>query len=103
MRTRIFSIGLAVTAALTTFAADSANDARAVQGNWKPVVAELAGQPMPETVIKNISLKLDKGKYEVEGVARAPRQRNRRTRLLQAAPCGAVPGRIPLPLRAGPA
>ena len=61
MRTHIRYIGLA----LTALAADSLNDAKAVQGSWKPVTAELAGQPMPEAVIKSISLKLDNGKYEV--------------------------------------
>jgi uncharacterized protein (TIGR03067 family) len=61
----IFYIGLVVAASLRAFAADSPNDAKAVQGNWKPVKAELAGQPMPDGVLKMISLKLDNGKYEV--------------------------------------
>jgi len=47
------------------FAADSLGDAKAVQGNWKPVKAELAGQPMTDAVLKSISLQLDNGKYEV--------------------------------------
>lgn len=41
------------------------DDAKAVQGNWKPAKAELAGQPMTDAVLKSISLKLDNGKYEV--------------------------------------
>jgi uncharacterized protein (TIGR03067 family) len=41
------------------------DDAKAVQGNWKPARAELAGKPMPEAVLKIISLELDNGKYEV--------------------------------------
>ena len=61
----IFCIGLAVAALSSAFAADSPDDAKAVQGSWKPVKAELAGQPMPDAVLKSISLKLDKGKYEV--------------------------------------
>ncbi len=61
----VFYIGLAVAVSLSAFAADSPNDAKAVQGNWKPVKAELAGQPMPDSVLKMISLKLDNGKYEV--------------------------------------
>lgn len=65
MRTHIISIGLALVAALRVIGADSVNDAKAVQGSWKPVTAELAGQAVPETVIKSISLKLDNGKYEV--------------------------------------
>src|SRR6185437_12515782 len=51
--------------ALNGFAADSADDAKTVQGNWKPVKAELAGEPMPDPVLKTISLKLENGKYEV--------------------------------------
>ena len=41
------------------------DDARAVQGQWKPVRAELAGKAMTDAVLKIISLKLDDGKYEV--------------------------------------
>ena len=40
-------------------------DAKAIQGDWKPVKAELAGQPMAEEVLKTISLKIDEGTYEV--------------------------------------
>jgi len=64
MRTHIL-IGLALTAVLPLFAADSVNDTKAVQGSWKPVTAELGGEAMPEAVVKSISLKLDNGKYEV--------------------------------------
>ena len=62
---KIFCIGLAVAVSLSALAADSPNDAKAIQGNWKPATAELAGQPMSNTVLKSISLKLDNGKYEV--------------------------------------
>ncbi len=58
-------ICLAIGASHDVFAADPPADAKAVQGNWKPVKAELAGQPMPDAVLKSISLKLDNGKYEV--------------------------------------
>ena len=61
----ILWIGLAIAASLSVFAADPPDDAKAVQGNWKPVKAELAGQPMTEDVLNSISLKLDNGKYEV--------------------------------------
>jgi uncharacterized protein (TIGR03067 family) len=61
----IFCIALAVAASLGAFAAGLPDDAKAVQGNWKPVKAELGGQPMTEAVLKSISLKLDGGKYEV--------------------------------------
>jgi uncharacterized protein (TIGR03067 family) len=61
----IFCVGLAVAVSLCAIAADAPDDAKAVEGNWKPVKAELAGQPMAEAVMKSISLKLDGGKYEV--------------------------------------
>jgi uncharacterized protein (TIGR03067 family) len=61
----ILYVLLIITASLTMFADDSPDDVKAVQGKWKPVKAELAGKPMDEAVIKIISLKLDKGKYEV--------------------------------------
>ena len=57
---------LVVSAALPAFAAGApAADAQAVQGNWKPAAAELAGQPIPAAVVQSIRLKLDHGKYEV--------------------------------------
>jgi uncharacterized protein (TIGR03067 family) len=43
----------------------SPDDAKAIQGNWKPANAEFAGQPMTDAVLMTISLKLDNGKYEV--------------------------------------
>jgi len=61
----LLCICLAVGASLIAFAARSPDDAKAVQGNWKPATAELAGQPMTDAVLKSISLKLDNGKYEV--------------------------------------
>ncbi len=61
----ILCIGLTIAAALTAFTACSPGDAKTVQGSWKPVKAELAGQPMPDTVLQSISLKLDNGNYEV--------------------------------------
>ena len=41
------------------------DDAKAIQGLWRPAKAELAGQPMADAVLRSISLKLDHGKYEV--------------------------------------
>src|SRR6476646_3192366 len=38
---------------------------KSLQGDWVPVKAELAGQPMPDAVLKTISLKLNKNEYEV--------------------------------------
>ena len=61
----LLCICLAVGVSLNAFAADPPDDAKAVQGNWKPATAELAGQPMDNAVLKSISLKLEHGKYEV--------------------------------------
>ena len=61
----LFSICLAVGLSLNVFAANPPDDAKAVQGNWKPAKAELAGQSMTDAVLKSISLKLDNGKDEV--------------------------------------
>ena len=55
---------LVIAAALASRAAD-APDAKAVQGAWTPVKAELAGQPLPDAVLKTISLKLHNGQYDV--------------------------------------
>ena len=61
----ILYIGLTIAASLIGFAANPPDDAKALQGNWKPAKAELAGQPLADAVLKTISLKLDNGKYEV--------------------------------------
>jgi uncharacterized protein (TIGR03067 family) len=65
MITQILSIGVALAAAMSAFTADSVSDAKAVQGSWLSATAELAGRPMPDSVRKSISLKLENGKYEV--------------------------------------
>jgi uncharacterized protein (TIGR03067 family) len=46
-------------------AAGEKPDAKAIEGAWAPVKAELAGQSLPAAVLKTISLNLDGGKYEV--------------------------------------
>ena len=48
-----------------TLADKSADDAKAVQGTWKPIRAELAGQPLSDALLKTISLTLNNGQYEV--------------------------------------
>ena len=55
---------LGLGASLPGFAAGSPDDAKTLQGTWLPVTAELAAQPMPDSLLKSISLKLDNGKYE---------------------------------------
>ena len=61
----ILCLCLTIVASLTAFAADPPDDAKAIQGNWKPATAELAGQPLSDAVLKIISLKLENGRYEV--------------------------------------
>jgi uncharacterized protein (TIGR03067 family) len=46
------------------FAADRLDDAKSLQGAWTPINAELGGNPVPDAVLKAITLKLDNGKYE---------------------------------------
>jgi uncharacterized protein (TIGR03067 family) len=41
------------------------DDAKRVQGTWKPVRAEIAGKPYPEEVLKTMKLVLSDGKYTV--------------------------------------
>jgi len=43
----------------------AADDAAAIQGLWKPVKAEIDGQPLGESFLKSTRLKLDSGKHEV--------------------------------------
>ena len=49
------------------------HDTRPVQGDWIPVQAQLGGQPLPDTVLKTIRLKLGEGTYDVS-VGGAPDQ-----------------------------
>lgn len=56
---------LIVAASLTALAAGERDDHEALQGVWIPVKAELGGQPMPDAVLKTISLKLTKNEYHV--------------------------------------
>lgn len=59
----LLSLSLAVVISPAAFAA-GAPDAKAIEGTWTPAKAELGGQPMPDAVLKTISLKLTAGKYE---------------------------------------
>jgi uncharacterized protein (TIGR03067 family) len=59
-----FFVVFAVSLVATT-AAIAADDAQAVQGTWRPSKAQLGGKPMPDAVLKTITLKLDNGNYEV--------------------------------------
>jgi uncharacterized protein (TIGR03067 family) len=61
----ILWICLAAAASLTAVAAGQPDDSKAFEGIWIPVKAELAGQPMPDAVLKTITLKINKGEYEV--------------------------------------
>jgi uncharacterized protein (TIGR03067 family) len=59
----ILCMCLAGVVSLTAVAVDSP-DAKAIEGSWTPIKAELGGEPMAEAVLKTISLKLADGKYE---------------------------------------
>ena len=61
----IFCVCLVLAASLTALGAEESDDQKALQGDWIPVKAELGGQPLPDEVLKTISLKLENGKYEV--------------------------------------
>ncbi len=60
-----FFISLVVAGLLTACGAGPTDDAKAIEGNWRPVKGELGGQPMTDAVLQSIRLKLDSGKYEV--------------------------------------
>ena len=61
---RLFCFGVVAAIGAVAAAADD-GDAKAMQGTWTPVKAELAGMAMPEAALKTIVLKLDGDKYEV--------------------------------------
>ena len=67
----ILSVCLVLASAMTSLAAEKSvasktpDDQQVMQGDWVPVKAELAGQAMPDAVLKTISLKLTKSEYEV--------------------------------------
>jgi uncharacterized protein (TIGR03067 family) len=65
MMRNLLCLCLAVGVSIQAFAASLPDEAKAIQGNWTPATAELAGQPIPEAVLKTISLQLDAGKYNV--------------------------------------
>ena len=62
----ILCLCLAVVVSPAAFAADPP-DTKAIEGSWTPIKAELGGQPLPDAVLKTISLKLADGKYETMG------------------------------------
>jgi uncharacterized protein (TIGR03067 family) len=61
----VFFVSAMVVAAEKADGKKAAADQKALQGDWVPVKAELAGNAMPDAVLKTISLKLIKNEYEV--------------------------------------
>ena len=61
----VLAVSLTARAAEKSDDRKAPDDRKALQGEWIPVKAELAGQPMPEAVLKTISLKLVKNEYKV--------------------------------------
>lgn len=66
----LIAIGFIGAAVVNLLAADR-HDNKALRGDWIPVKAELGGTPMPDAVLKTISMKLGDGTYDVS-VAGAP-------------------------------
>jgi len=46
--------------------ADAKEDAKAMEGTWVPVSAELGGTKFPDEALKTMKLQLKEGKYRVE-------------------------------------
>lgn len=61
----IFCLCLGFAISLTALADDKPGDAKALQGVWIPVKAELSGQPMSDDVLKTITLELKQNEYAV--------------------------------------
>lgn len=67
----IYCFALALTVSVSAIAAEESDDSKKpadqqlLQGEWTPVKAELAGTPLPDNVLKQISLKLLKNEYKV--------------------------------------
>jgi uncharacterized protein (TIGR03067 family) len=64
-------LGICLLAAATVCAGPPAN-LKEFDGTWIPATAEMAGQSMPESVLKAITLKLDDGRYEVTVLGEQP-------------------------------
>ena len=63
---------MAATVALIALAADDSTEVKAFQGTWTPIKAELGGQPMPDAVLKTITLKLTGNEYDVTVTGEKP-------------------------------
>lgn len=57
-------LGFIGAAVVNLLAADS-HDNKPLRGDWIPVKAELGGKPMPDAVLKTMSMKLGDGSYDV--------------------------------------
>ena len=64
MMRNVLYFAVPILSAGVAFAADQPDDARSLQSTWTPIKAELGGNPVPDAVLKKITLKLDNGKYE---------------------------------------
>jgi uncharacterized protein (TIGR03067 family) len=51
--------------ALGDDSARAKEDGKKMEGNWKPVTAELGGKPYPDEILKTMTLVLADGKYTV--------------------------------------
>lgn len=64
-------LGVGLLAAVTV-CAGAPTDLKEVNGTWIPATAEMAGQTMPEAVLKTITLKLEDGRYDVTVAGEQP-------------------------------
>jgi uncharacterized protein (TIGR03067 family) len=62
MKKLLFACAVFLASFVSSLAAD---DAKSIQGVWKPVTAVLGGKPMPPPVVNAITLKLTNDLYEV--------------------------------------
>jgi uncharacterized protein (TIGR03067 family) len=62
---RVLCMAVILLGTVAALAADPPDDAKAIQGDWVPVKAELAGQAQGEAFLKAIRMKLVDGRYEV--------------------------------------
>ena len=61
-----WSVLICLAAALPALADDAGKeDAKKMDGTWKPVAAELAGKPFPDDALKAMKLVVSEGKYAV--------------------------------------
>jgi uncharacterized protein (TIGR03067 family) len=93
----LLSVFLALFSCVTVGAAEPAAQAPALDGVWKPIAAVLGGDPLPDTLLSTITLKLSGEKYEVTVDGKGTRDKG--TSVVDAA---AAPKRMTIKSEEGP-